>query len=50
MPDRRVLSTTVSDVAWLTPGMVRIVVGGADLANFSVDFYALVPGSERTSP
>jgi NADPH-dependent ferric siderophore reductase len=36
MSERRVLSTTVTDVAWLTPGMVRIVVGGADLANFSV--------------
>jgi NADPH-dependent ferric siderophore reductase len=35
MPERRVLTTTVTDVAWLTPGMVRIVLGGADLADFS---------------
>jgi NADPH-dependent ferric siderophore reductase len=35
MPERRVLTTTVTDIAWLTPGMIRIVIGGADLAQFS---------------
>jgi NADPH-dependent ferric siderophore reductase len=34
MAERRVLSTTVTDTAWLTPGMVRIVVGGPDLDGF----------------
>jgi NADPH-dependent ferric siderophore reductase len=36
MPERRTLSTTVTDVSWLTPGMVRIVVGGPDLEGFAV--------------
>ncbi|MGA2009838.1 MAG: siderophore-interacting protein [Solirubrobacteraceae bacterium] len=35
MPERRLLRTTVTDVTWLTPAMVRIVVGGPDLADFS---------------
>lgn len=35
MPARCVLTTAVTDVAWLTPGMVRIVLGGADLVHFS---------------
>jgi NADPH-dependent ferric siderophore reductase len=34
MPERRVLSTTVTQAAWLTPGMVRIVLGGDDLDGF----------------
>ena len=36
MPERRTLSTTVIDVSWLTPSMVRIVVGGPDLEGFTV--------------
>jgi len=34
MAERRVLSTTVTDTSWLTPSMVRIVVGGPDLEGF----------------
>jgi NADPH-dependent ferric siderophore reductase len=34
MPDRRVLSTTVTEVSWLTPAMVRLVVSGPDLEGF----------------
>ncbi len=34
MPERRVLSTTVTQASWLTPSMVRVVVGGADLEGF----------------
>src|SRR3984885_10621824 len=36
MPERRTLSTTVTDVSWLTPSMVRVVVGGPDLEGFAV--------------
>ncbi len=36
MPERRALSTTVTDVSWLTPSMVRVVVGGRDLEGFAV--------------
>jgi NADPH-dependent ferric siderophore reductase len=36
MPERRDFATTVIETAWLTPGMVRIVLGGDDLARFSV--------------
>ena len=36
MPERRALSTTVTDVSWLTPSMVRVVVGGPDLEGFAV--------------
>jgi NADPH-dependent ferric siderophore reductase len=36
MPERRALSTTVTDVSWLTPSMVRVVVGGPDLEGFGV--------------
>jgi NADPH-dependent ferric siderophore reductase len=36
MPDRRALSTTVTDVSWLTPSMVRVIVGGPDLEGFGV--------------
>jgi NADPH-dependent ferric siderophore reductase len=36
MPERRVLLTTVTDVSWLTPSMVRVVVGGPDLEDFAV--------------
>jgi NADPH-dependent ferric siderophore reductase len=34
MPERRVLSTTIIETTWLTPGMVRLVVGGPDLEGF----------------
>jgi NADPH-dependent ferric siderophore reductase len=36
MPERRVLCTTVTEVSWLTPSMVRVVVGGPDLEGFGV--------------
>ena len=36
MPQRRVLSTTVTETVWLTPGMVRVVVEGTDLDGFPV--------------
>src|ERR1700749_35386 len=36
MAERRILSTTVTETAWLTPGMIRIVVGGPDLEGFGV--------------
>jgi NADPH-dependent ferric siderophore reductase len=36
MPERRVLSTTVTEASWLTPSMVRVVVGGPDLEGFAV--------------
>jgi NADPH-dependent ferric siderophore reductase len=36
MPERRVLSTTVTEASWLTPSMVRVVVGGPDLEGFGV--------------
>ncbi len=34
MPERRSLSTVVTEVAWLTPSMVRIIVSGSDLDGF----------------
>jgi NADPH-dependent ferric siderophore reductase len=34
MPERRVLSTTIIEASWLTPAMVRLVVGGPDLEGF----------------
>jgi NADPH-dependent ferric siderophore reductase len=34
MPERRRLSTVVSEVGWLTPSMVRIAVSGPDLVDF----------------
>ena len=34
MPERRSLSTVVTEVAWLTPSMVRIIVTGSDLEGF----------------
>ena len=34
MPERRILSTTVTETSWLTPGMIRLVVGGRDLEGF----------------
>jgi NADPH-dependent ferric siderophore reductase len=34
MPERRTLATTVTEVAWLTPSMVRVIVGGPDLEGF----------------
>jgi NADPH-dependent ferric siderophore reductase len=36
MPERRGFSTTVTAVEWLTPAMVRVVVGGPDLDAFTV--------------
>ncbi len=36
MPERRGFSTTVTAVEWLTPAMVRVVVGGSDLDAFTV--------------
>ncbi len=36
MPERRVLSTTVTEASWLTPSMVRVVVAGPDLEGFDV--------------
>lgn len=34
MPERRSISTVVTEVAWLTPSMVRIIVSGSDLESF----------------
>ena len=34
MPERRSFDTTVTEVAWLTPSMVRVIVGGSDLEGF----------------
>jgi NADPH-dependent ferric siderophore reductase len=34
MADRRVLSTIVTETVWLTPSMVRVVMGGPDLDGF----------------
>ena len=36
MPERRVLNTTVTETAWVTPSVVRIVVTGDDLEGFPV--------------
>jgi NADPH-dependent ferric siderophore reductase len=36
MSERRVLCTTVTEAFWLTPGMVRVIVGGPDLEGFGV--------------
>jgi NADPH-dependent ferric siderophore reductase len=36
LPERRVLSTTVTEASWLTPSMVRVVVGGPDLQGFGI--------------
>jgi NADPH-dependent ferric siderophore reductase len=36
MAERRLLSTTVTKASWLTPSMVRVVVGGDDLERFGV--------------
>lgn len=36
MPERRIVSTTVVETAWLTPSMVRVVVSGPDLAGLPV--------------
>ena len=36
MPERRALSTTVIETSWLTPSMVRVIVGGPDLEGFGV--------------
>jgi NADPH-dependent ferric siderophore reductase len=34
MPQRPTLATTVTEVAWLTPSMVRVIVSGPDLEGF----------------
>jgi NADPH-dependent ferric siderophore reductase len=39
MPERRTLTTTVTDAFWLTPGVVRIVVGGPELEGFAAGAY-----------
>src|SRR3954471_9854425 len=36
MAERHVLSSTVAQTSWLTPTMVRIVVGGPDLEGFGI--------------
>jgi NADPH-dependent ferric siderophore reductase len=52
MPERRALSTTVTDVSWLTPSMVRVVVGGPALEGFAVgsftDHYVKCRFAEKT--
>jgi NADPH-dependent ferric siderophore reductase len=52
MPERRSLSTVVTEVAWLTPSMVRIVVSGPDLEGFGAgeftDHYVKCQFGERT--
>jgi NADPH-dependent ferric siderophore reductase len=39
MAERRLLSTTVAEASWLTPSMVRVVVGGDDLEGFRVGVF-----------
>jgi NADPH-dependent ferric siderophore reductase len=39
MPERRALYTTVTETSWLTPGMVRLVVGGPDLEGFGAGLF-----------
>ena len=52
MPERRSLSTVVTDAAWLTPSMVRIVVTGPDLEGFGAgeftDHYVKCQFGEKT--
>jgi NADPH-dependent ferric siderophore reductase len=52
MPERRVLSTTVTEASWLTPAMVRIVVGGPELDGFGAgeftDHYVKCRFGDRT--
>ena len=52
MPERLALSTTVTDISWLTPSMVRVVVGGPDLEGFAVgsftDHYVKCRFGDRT--
>src|ERR1700735_5893831 len=36
MAERRLLATTVIEASWLTPSMVRVVVGGDDLDGFGI--------------
>jgi NADPH-dependent ferric siderophore reductase len=40
MADRRVLSTIVRETVWLTPSMVRVVVGGPDLNGFGAGAFS----------
>jgi NADPH-dependent ferric siderophore reductase len=40
MAERRVLTTTVAETTWLTPTMVRIIVGGPDLEGFGAGAFA----------
>lgn len=52
MPERRILSTVVADVSWLSPSMVRIVVTGPDLKGFGAgpftDHYVKCRFGEKT--
>jgi len=52
MADRRSLSTVVQEVTWLTPSMVRIIVGGSDLEGFGAgqftDHYVKCRFGDRT--
>ncbi len=52
MPERRTLATKVTEVAWLTPSMVRIVVSGPDLEGFGAgeftDHYVKCRFGEKT--
>jgi NADPH-dependent ferric siderophore reductase len=52
MPERRSLVTTVTDVAWLTPSMVRVIVSGSDLEGFGAgeftDHYVKCRFGDRT--
>ena len=52
MAERRSLSTVVTEVAWLTPSMVRIVVTGPDLEGFGAgqftDHYVKCRFGDRT--
>ena len=52
MPERRSLATTVTEVAWLTPSMVRVIVSGPDLEGFGAgeftDHYVKCRFGEKT--
>jgi NADPH-dependent ferric siderophore reductase len=52
MAERRVLSTIVTEAFWLTPSMVRVIVGGPDLDGFGVgaftDHYVKCRFGDRT--
>ena len=52
MAERRVLTTIVTEAFWLTPSMVRVIVGGPDLDGFDVgaftDHYVKCRFGDRT--